>query len=120
MSVFLKINLPAILSLHKNVTLYDKELLKSLNDQNSNLEAILNRGISFSDNVDCTLKTFTSSATPDAENTVAHELGKVPTGYLVYSINKAAAVYTGSTAWTSANIYLKVNVSSTEVKIIVF
>lgn len=117
---FQKISLPSILSLLKNVSIYDKELLKSLNDQHSNLDAILNRGISFSDNVDCVFKTFTSSATPDAENTVAHTLGKVPTGYLVYSVNKAAVVYKGSTSWSASNIYLKVNVASTEVKVIIF
>jgi len=120
LSNFQRVNWPALLSLHKDVTLYDKELMKSINDQHYNLEAILNRGIKFQDNVDCVLVTFTSSATPDAENTVAHTLGKVPTGYLTYGLNKGAVVYTGTTTWTTGNIYLKVNVASTVVKLIIF
>ena len=96
------------------------DLFKAISEFARSAVTILSRGITFSDNVDCRLITFTSSATPDAENTVAHTLGKVPTGYLVYSLNKAAVVYANATAWTKTNIYLKVNVASVAVKIIVF
>lgn len=98
----------------------ESDIFKAMSDFAKNIVNILNRGILFDDNVDCRRLTFTSSATPDAENTVAHTLGKIPTGYIVYSQNKAASIYLGSTTWTLTNIYLKVNVASVAVKIIVF
>lgn len=98
----------------------EQDLFKAIQDFAKNIVTILNRGISFDDNVDCRRVTFTSSATPDAENTVPHSLGKVPIGYLIYGLDKAAIVYTGATSWSDTNIYLKVNVASVAVKIIVF
>lgn len=98
----------------------DNDLYRVLSEFFRKIVTILNRGITFDENIDCRLNTFTSSGTPDAENTIAHGLGKVPTGYVIYGLNKAAIVYTGTTAWTSINIYLKVNVASAAVKIIVF
>lgn len=98
----------------------EKDFFKAVQDFAKNVVTILNRGIAFDDNVDCRDCQFTSSGTPDAENTVAHTLGKVPTGFIVYSINKGAVVYKGTTAWTSTNIYLKVNVATVAVKIKVF
>lgn len=85
-----------------------------------NLDAILNRGITFGDNMDCRLVSFTSSATPDAENTVAHGLGKMPTGFLVYSLDKGAVVYNSGSAWTTTDAFLKVNTASVAVKVIFF
>jgi len=99
---------------------FDRDLLANLESWDLSLGNILDRGISFNDNLDVRSVTFTSSATPDAENTVSHSLGKIPTGYIVYSIDKGAVVYKGNTAWTSTNIYLKVNVASTTVKVWVF
>lgn len=64
--------------------------------------------------------TFTSSATADAENTIAHTLEKVPTNFIKVNQNKASSVYKGTTAWTKDNIYLKVNVASTEVAVLIF
>lgn len=55
---------------------------------------------------------FTTSATPDAENTIAHTLGAVPIGHLVVKQDKAGSLYSGTTTWSSTNIYLKSNVAS--------
>lgn len=98
----------------------EADLFNTMQDFNNRLVAILNRGIKFSDNVDCVLITTTTSATPDAENTIAHTLGKLPVGYIVYSQDKSGSLYLGGTAWTSSNIYLKCNVASVAYKIIVF
>ena len=58
---------------------------------------------------------FTTSATPDAENTIGHGIGAVPIGYIILGQDKAGSLYqlaaTG-TAWTSTNIYLKCSVAS--------
>lgn len=64
--------------------------------------------------------TFTSSATPDAENAVTHSLGRVPSGFTTTSMNKAASVYMSATPPTATTIYLKVNVASTIVTGTVF
>lgn len=117
MTAYKDVNLPLIFLDKQNFTV---NLLRQLEERERNLKAILERGISFSDNVDCRLLSFTSSATPDAENTVAHTLGKIPTGFIVYYLDKGAVVYDSGTAWTSSNIYLKVNTATVAVKIIIF
>lgn len=96
------------------------KLLQVLAEWQSLVKVILDRGISFSDNLDIVSVSFTSSATPDAENTVAHDLGKTPTGFIVCSIDKGAIVYNGVGSWTKTNIYLKCNTASTAVKALVF
>lgn len=93
---------------------------KHLGELDENLNVILNKGLSFADNFDGIFVTFSSSATPDAENTVAHELGKIPTGFIVTSLDKGAVVYKGPTAFTDSNIYLKVNTASVAVTVFIF
>ena len=103
-----------------NLELEKIGILKALRDQQRNLEAILDRGIIFDENFDSVSVTFTSSATPDNENTIPHGLGKIPIGWLVYSKDKAGDVYDGTTAWTTTNLFLKVDIASVTVKIIIF
>lgn len=99
---------------------FDRDLINALGDWDFNLRGILQGGLSLTDNVDVDIVSFTSSATPDAENTVSHGLGKVPAGFIVVNLNKGAVVYDSGTAWTESSIYLKCNTASTIVKIIVF
>jgi hypothetical protein len=58
----------------------------------------------------------TFSATPDAQTTLTHNLGWIPTRYMVVSQDRASDVYvsggTGATAWSTTAIYLKANVAS--------
>ncbi len=63
---------------------------------------------------------LTSNVSANAEETIAHGLSRVPTGYIVVSQNKAASLYKGTTAWTRENIYLKSSVASTAWKILVY
>ena len=123
MSSFRSPNLPALYVANQYESDWKKfarDLLSTLDNMSHNLVDILNGGISFSDNADVSMIFFTSSATPDATNTVAHTLGKVPTGYIVYGLDKAAIVYTGVGTWSKTQIFLKVNVASVAVKILVF
>ena len=62
---------------------------------------------------------YTTNATPDTEDTIAHGLGVIPVGYIVFKQSKAGSLYTGATAWTSSNIYLKCNVASMAVRIFI-
>lgn len=98
----------------------DRDLMTVLDAMSSNLRAILDGGISFTDNVDCVLVTATTHATPGTEFSTAHTLGKVPTGYIVYGQNAAGSVYDGTTTNTGALLYLKSDVSSKTFKLIIF
>lgn len=65
------------------------------------------------ENIAGRFQTFTTSATPDAENTVAHGLGATPSGvYIVMKQNKAASLYVDGTAWDSTNSFFKCDVAS--------
>ena len=58
---------------------------------------------------------FTSSATPNAENTIAHTLGSIPIGYIIIWKDKASNLYgspTSGTSWTSSNFYCKCDIAS--------
>jgi hypothetical protein len=63
------------------------------------------------ENISGEFQVFTAGSA-DAENTIAHTLGSVPIGYLVVKQSKAGSLYSGSTAWSSTNIYLKCSVAS--------
>jgi len=99
---------------------FDKALARALVDTNNNLDSILNGGITFEDNMDCKVIDYTSNGVADTEDTVAHGLGKVPTGYIVASVDKAGIVYKSGTAHTSTNLFLKCSAATTAVKLIVF
>lgn len=122
MTAYKKSPLPSIESVQNMVGLRDllRTLLRVIDDQSANLAAILNRGVNFTENFDSRSLSFSSSGTPNAENTVAHTLGRIPTGFIVTSIDKSANVYLGGTAWTSTNVYLKVDIATVAVKVIVF
>jgi hypothetical protein len=83
---------------------------------------VLHGNISFGDgvspdNIKGQWVTFTSSGTPDAENTVAHTLGVVPVGFLIVRAPKSGYVYEGGTTWTTTNIYLKCTAATQTVTI---
>lgn len=121
MSSFKSVNLPGIfLRFYKEIRKFDEDFLKAINENFISLETMLDRGLNATDNFDWRLIEFTSDATPDAENTVAHDLGKVPTDIIVTGLDKAAVVYKGATPWTNANVYLKVNVASVVVRAYIF
>lgn len=66
-------------------------------------------------NVSGQFQQFTTSGTPDAENTIAHTVGSIPLGCLVLWQDKAGSLYQGpstGTAWTSTEIYLKCSVAT--------
>lgn len=92
----------------------------SMADLLNMLDAILNRGIAFDDNVDCRRVSVTSDGTPGTEFSVLHTLGKVPIGYIVCGQNGAGSVYDGTTANTATTLYLKSDAASTSFRLIVF
>lgn len=99
---------------------FDDLMLRFNDEQETKLDSVLNGGLNFSENFEGVSVSFISSATPDAENTVPHSMGKIPTGFIVTGLDKGAIVYNGSTAFTDSNIYLKVNVATVAVTVFVF
>lgn len=96
------------------------DYLKVIDYDLSNLFLCLQNRVRFGSGTDGTegenisgeFQVFTTSATPDAENTIAHTLGAVPIGYIVLKQDKAGSLYSGTTTWTSTNIYLKSDIAS--------
>lgn len=64
--------------------------------------------------------TVTTPATPDTEYEVMHGLGVIPSGFIVIDKDKAADTYRSGTAWTDEKIYLKTNVATATLTILVF
>ena len=118
MSEFNEPNFPGIVIDPKEARQFDRDLLNVLSQMGFNLLGILDKGISLDDNMDAAVVTFTSNASPDTEDTIAHTLGKIPTHFYVTSLDKAAVVYVSGTAFTKDNIFLKTSVASTAVKLI--
>ena len=98
---------------------WDEELVAALSQMGLNIKHVLAGGVTLEDNVDCSLVSFTSNGVANTEDTVPHTLGRVPTHFIVASLDKAAVVYKGGTTFTATNIYLKTSLATTAVKLIV-
>lgn len=68
-----------------------------------------------SDNIFGVWKTYTTKAVPDTEDVVVHNLGAIPIGYLVFSLDKGGVVYKSVTPWTSTQMFLKCTTATTTV-----
>ena len=78
----------------------------------------INGGIDFSSNIYCrTVDAVFSSA--NADLAIQHNLGKLPTGYMLVKTDVASIIYTGSGTWTTSVIYLKASVAAT-CKVLIF
>ena len=64
------------------------------------------------ENIQGEFQVITTHATPDTETAYAHTLGAVPIGYIVLNADKAGVIYSGGSAWTATNIYLRSDVAS--------
>lgn len=71
-------------------------------------------------NLDAKWVVFTSNGTANTEDTVAHDLGRVPVGIEPNIPDKAAALYDGGTAHTSTNLYLKSSAATVAWEVLVF
>lgn len=113
-------SLPNIYLQHqKSLRKVDDDLFRYLNEQDENLGVILDRGITFEENVDGVFVTYTSNGAPDTEDTVTHTLNRAPVGFIVTDINKGAVIYRSGTS-TKTSLLLKCNVASTTATLFVF
>lgn len=83
------------------------------------LRALSNR-LRFEDNVDCSIVDVADSGTANTEFTVTHNLGRIPTKYIVVRQDKAGSVYDSSTgSWTSTTMKLKCSAANAVLQLIV-
>jgi hypothetical protein len=99
---------------------FEKNLEDELTRYTQDLARLLNTGLKFSENFNAQIKEYTTNGSADTEDTVSHTLGRAPTGFLILNRDKAGIVYDSGTAWTASNLYLKCNVASVAVKIMIF
>ena len=99
--------------------IFYQDLLEALRKLINNLNVILDAGIDFDDNIDCVFVTYTSNVTPNTQDTVAHGLGKIPVAFIPIDINKASVIYKSASS-TASSLFLKCNVASTTVTLLVF
>lgn len=97
---------------------FDRDLITVLSNWSLQMKGLLDRGLSIADNADAVYVSYTSNATPDTEDAVAHTLGRVPVAVIVAGQNKGASIYSGPTAFTKDNVYLKATAASVAVKLI--
>lgn len=63
---------------------------------------------------------ITTTAIPDTEFPVTHNLGYIPVAYDIKYRNKAAIIYdSGGTPWTTTTIFLKCNVATTNIRLFI-
>lgn len=124
MGTIKKLPLEALFNRHKNSLPLEvlellKDITKFLNDRDLNLVGLLNKGLGFNDNFNGALLSYTSNATPDTQDTVAHGLLRAPTDFIVVNIDKGGVVYK-SAAFNATNVFLKCTAASAAVKVFVF
>ena len=71
-------------------------------------------------NIDAVWVRYVSNGTANTEDTVAHNLGRIPVGLWVSAPDKGAVIYKGTTAWTATNVYLKATVLTVTVDLLLF
>lgn len=63
--------------------------------------------------------TYTTNAIADTEDTLTHDLGMVPVGFIVMEPPNGGFIYKGTTAWTTSQIFLKCSAANKTAKIFV-
>ena len=63
---------------------------------------------------------YTSNAVADTNDSVAHNLLRVPLGFFVSAADRAGSVYRGSIAWTSTTISLRASVATLVADLLLF
>lgn len=96
-----------------------RDLAQLLSEQEVSLTSLLNQGLRYPDNFDGALLSYTSNGAPDTQDTVAHGLRKVPSYFIVLSMDKGGIVYK-SAPFDATNVYIKNTVASVATTIFVF
>jgi len=97
---------------------WEKESELVIDQLQDQLQDLLNNGLRFEDNLSAYITTVTTDATPGNTTTIVHGLKRTPTGYIVLTKDKAAHIYNTAAA-DGTNVYLKSDVASVTVKVII-
>ena len=98
---------------------FGEDIQRGLEDYFEKFRLIINGGINIEDNCDVGVVSATMDATPGVATTVAHGLGRTPSGYILAGSDRACRIY-NSTASDSTNLYLKCDVASAAITVLVF
>lgn len=63
---------------------------------------------------------ISDTGTANTEFSIAHHLIRIPKGFIVVRIDKAASVYASGTTWTKTTIYLECSLANSSIKLCVF
>ena len=99
---------------------YQQGLERVIDDHMKKIREILNKGLLFADNFDAYIATVLTDATQGVETAITHGLKRTPTGFLVFEKDKAAHVYTGSTAKNATTYYIRSDIASVTVTLMIF
>jgi hypothetical protein len=83
------------------------------------LQSIFNHGLTFDLNFVGAPVSIVTPGTPDTDFQIEHQLGRVPDKFIILSIDKAAIIYKSPTAWTDTLAYLRCNIATTAITILV-
>ena len=97
---------------------WEKNADKNFDGLASDLFILLNKGLTVSDNMNCSVVTATTDAAPGTETAVAHGLSYTPNGYVVISKDKAAHIY-NTAAPDGTSVYIKSDVASVAVTLLI-
>jgi hypothetical protein len=97
---------------------YLKDLGEVLSRYTVKLADLLNKGIRVADNLNAHIITITTAGA-NTEVTIAHTLKRIPAGYIILGMDKAANIYDSGTTWTATNIYIKASVATVAVKLLI-
>jgi len=76
--------------------------------------------VSLSRNIDCFLSSGTTPAGVNTQFTIAHQLRRVPVGFIVIRLDQAATIYADAidlAAWSATSFAAKCNVASVAYRI---
>mgnify|MGYP001610293213 CR=1 FL=1 len=71
-------------------------------------------------NVDAVWVRYVSNGVANTEDTVAHNLSRVPLGLWVSVPDVSAVIYKGTTIWTSTNVFLRASAATVTVDLLLF
>lgn len=108
----------------KDLVLYLEKVIEALNRRAIDTQDGLNGQLTFgdgilTDNIAGVWVTYTTNVTPGTEDTVVHNLGVVPAGFIVMVPPVAGIINNGTTSWDTSNLYLTCTAASQTVTIFV-
>jgi len=94
-------------------------LSRFLNIFSEDVRSVVNGNLNFQDNISCFI-TAVSFPTADVTVGIAHNLGRIPIGYVLIRSPAATILYDGSEAFTRNTLSLRSTVALNNVTVLIF